>query len=721
MLDIDRDPHVWQGFVVRTAAFPIADLITAIDRDPLGFDALLALADAEPFRRACAWQNRSIVTEMLPALRSGRAMDSARARRRLRVLASYLQRYYTRNELIGFFGPGVWGTMASDAGDTISVEYTDTIRLETSLETWALMELAQSLSHGVRHVIPPHRRPDTHVGRRGAVIAGRRVDMDATRLTVLGAVDGARTPADLASELSLPQAEIMAALDELRELGAVTHELAVAPVLRGEASLVAQVGHDDPAARRARGVLERLVAARERTLDAENADEQIDAIRAFESEFAEILRAESPQPGEASTRRFHQDRQTAAVGRTPLSLIGERRAAIALPQAGARTARDVALVLRHPARWLTSSVGDAFLQALSAVFDAMSPDGAELPLRYLIQTAYDLSADRRLLEAPRAELVRRWQLVLAQAEASHEGELDLGDVSRAVPVIADAFSSERPIWFSGTLHSPDLMWRGPRASAGAVVGELHLATVTADEHIGASFARAADLIADGYAAHPSRYPQFVVLHPTGRDETSALSYPSPHLAHDRVVYLSLDEPSREFVPARGRVISIGDCTVARGAGGDLEITAGDVGAFPALVVLGEFVSNLVSSAHSLFPRNISSPRVRVGPIVIHRRSWVLPLEAIVGLSGPELRALLEEHGVPRHTFWRIGATRKPQFLDSRSELLCASLRDAADRVPGDASAETVSLVEMLPTPEEAWFPDEDGFALTSEFRMTFID
>ncbi|GAA3435557.1 lantibiotic dehydratase [Kutzneria kofuensis] len=116
-----------------------------------------ALAD-DTFMAALTWQNPSVVDTLahrLAALaRSGERPPLSRRNERERVIARYAQRYATKNESIGFFGPVAWGTF-TDAAAPLSWRGTLGLRDSTvSFEVWAIVELARSW--GERPEVRPH-------------------------------------------------------------------------------------------------------------------------------------------------------------------------------------------------------------------------------------------------------------------------------------------------------------------------------------------------------------------------------------------------------------------------------------------------------------------------------------------------------------------------------------------------------------------------------------
>jgi hypothetical protein len=86
-----------RDFAVRSAGFPVS-----------GLDAFGA------FREALTWQNRgALATAADGLLKDG--VKPSRRRQREEVVARYWQRYCSKNDTIGFFGPLAWGEVR-DAG-----------------------------------------------------------------------------------------------------------------------------------------------------------------------------------------------------------------------------------------------------------------------------------------------------------------------------------------------------------------------------------------------------------------------------------------------------------------------------------------------------------------------------------------------------------------------------------------------------------------------------
>ncbi|HKR21282.1 MAG TPA: lantibiotic dehydratase, partial [Pyrinomonadaceae bacterium] len=104
--------------------------------------SLVKASQDKRFREAVIWQNREALHTGIERLLTMPITDgypSSVRRNRERLVANYLQRYCTKNDTIGFFGPLGWARFASD-GDAIDVRTGVNMiaARNVSFESWAL-------------------------------------------------------------------------------------------------------------------------------------------------------------------------------------------------------------------------------------------------------------------------------------------------------------------------------------------------------------------------------------------------------------------------------------------------------------------------------------------------------------------------------------------------------------------------------------------------------
>ena len=138
-LDLTEDWSLWRDFAVRSAGFPVEGL------EAFGADegARLAQVARDPaFREAVAWQSRASLRRAVDKLAAGAPGGPSRQRRWADVVGSYWQRYCSKNDTIGFFGPLAWGSFAQE-GAPLAVR-SGALESErvVHLETWAVEAVA---------------------------------------------------------------------------------------------------------------------------------------------------------------------------------------------------------------------------------------------------------------------------------------------------------------------------------------------------------------------------------------------------------------------------------------------------------------------------------------------------------------------------------------------------------------------------------------------------
>jgi hypothetical protein len=134
---------------------------------------------------------------------------------------------------------------------------------------------------------------------------------------------------------------------------------------------------------------------------------------------------------------------------------------------------------------------------------------------------------------------------------------------------------------------------------------------------------------------------------------------------------------------------------------------------------------LVPSISLFDPERRHSPRVTVDRLVLSREQWRIPVEelsfAFQGTSLARwlgLRRWARRTKIPRLTFYKMRSEPKPMYLDLDApryvDLFCKLLR-------AEDPAQSITLTEMLPSPEQCWLTDAKGKRYTSELRLVVRD
>lgn len=716
LVELDDRWSLWRRFAVRGTGLPI-DFVDAFAVPELLEGAVpddsvrsrtaeafwAALAD-DTFVAALAWQNPSIVRTWAGRLAAmaGAGGDRRLSRRneRERVVARYAQRYATKNESIGFFGPVAWGTFGGERA--LHWHGTTGIRSSTvSFEVWAIAELAEAWARD------PEIRPHTPV-----------------RLNPSCSVDGLRVQRPRRAPVELPAAVIAAACSgtthaELLEIAGseALAELVAAEVLlvgfpipfdeHPERHLRAQVqAIADPAvAERLHGHLDRLDAARDWVAKVARDPHRVpDAI-------AE-LGAAVVAAGGTATRAIGKH----GLGRTAVYLDCRRDLDVAVGAGPLAELAGPLGILLDTADWLAAEVAGAVEDGLRERWRELRRDHEVVSLARLLTAATDLLVPGNATAAAVAEDFRlRWAEVLPTAG---EGPVRLSS-ARVRALVDVLFPRATPRWAAARHHTPDLMLAaGPRGPQW-VLGELHVALNTVESRL---FATQCDWRGELVEATKTDFAggRLVPLYPPRGVANNSRTYPPPALdppgGFDYWSYTDDSGHEHGHGSTSATVIEV------RELDGEL-VGVAHGRAARVLEYLGEFLTAVVVNLFTLRPRSPHLPRVLIDDVVVCRESWTFPAAEIpLPSSRPSdysyqcLRDWARQRGLPRRVFVHVPGEPKPVYAD----FAAPALLDNLARMIRPLADHPVSFIEMLPGPESLWLTDDRGRPHTTEFRVVAV-
>ena len=744
---------VWRDVCVRGTGFP-ADMVLGVCDEPLArsadldgrgpvFDAVFADAvgrlsrgiagvHADPvFREALTWQNPGLAQFLREhGIRHG-AARRAKDRERELVIASYLQRYCLKNDMIGFFGPVGWALVDPGVAGLVVVPGERLLaRRTTYFEVWAIDKVAAAIAGQGRAAgwLRPRRARSAVVVDGNVLRRPRRgpVVLSDAELGVLRACDGSATIAEVAGGGGSP--EVRGVLARLAELGAVRLDLEgpmdawPERLLAGKLEQVA-----DPGARAAAlAVVEELAGARDAV--AATAGDPAGLARALAG-LAEVFERVT---GASSTRRAGEN----YAGRTLVyqDAVRDVRVELGAAVTGALAA-PLGLVL-DSARWLVNDVMARYRVLFGELVDreVARAGGAPVPLPRLLTVASPyLHAEGgrgvgELARASVAELQRRWQEVLGPPQSAGRHQASAGDIAAKA---AQCFPGRQVAWSGARQHSPDIMIAAASADAVErgdfllVLGELHLASNT----LGArSFAEQhpdpARLIA---AERADRGPRRVVAIPA-KDHPNVTSRTSPpsallgpgQLYWSSAVNDSLDPPEQDTVMAGAAM------TVTR-RGDDLVVLAPSGTELDLFEVIWDEMAELVVNSFQPVAPAAHRPRITIDRLVLSRERWTFQVaDSAWAFAMDEreryflARRWRQEQQLPERVFYRVPVELKPTAADFRSIVLVNLLAKHIRQTRAAGHAE-YSVTEMLPDLDQLWLTDRQGRRYSSELRMIAYD
>ena len=661
---------LWRHALVRGAGFPFALVDEAFRSGDSGTWWRVA-ADAR-FREAVTWQNRPAVETALDGLlRKQPGTENAKTRQQQRLVAKYLQRYCTKNDTIGFFGPVGWATVGGDAhfapGPTLLAARA------TFFEPWCVLVLARAVDGETRLAAPVTIPGHLRLSGPKLIAPNAVLPLTADEVRLLRAVDGGPA-AELLERLGDgPWSEI---LKDLAERGIVRWEFPVTvslepdrqwhTELREQRDDVARAAGDPGALGRALQSLEHAFEARTKTAPRRNGTWARSLV------FEECRRAISMDLGSAAIERI---------------------------------APALQVVLRI-ARWYTFAIGTRVAKAL------LQEHRKRVPLPEFWRRTVPIFEEEAApaIEAVTAQFRRKWRALWSSAEM--RGDRQHLDVAAAEAFVARQFRAPCPGWPGARHHAPDLMWSAPSpeellaGNGTPILSELHPGVTPLTTLSVLSLCPVRDELA---AEWEMDFPEPLVSPIPW--EQFARSSQDARLARQHWHFDIGDDFASERPP--DQVLRAADFDVVADDGRLLAVQRNGALRFDLLRVFERRVKLRATAAFSLSDDSDRTPRRSLGPLVVQRAQWrveSLPFGDCAGAA-----AWRETLGIPERVFARVPGEMKPIYVDLSSPVSVDMLVRFA------AAARRVTLSEMFPGPDGLWLRDAEGQSYTSELRCIAVD
>lgn len=753
--------NMWRGMVLRGAGFPVSeidrladvDLADAADRAlaqathvwrkwPGGselkeYDVLFPasvertsaaiedIARQPLLREALTWQNPHFVRSCIDRFDGSGKERRSKLRKQESVISNYIQRYTTKNESIGFFGPVAWAEWAAgDRRSSLAAGPRPLRRRAVYFEAWAIDEVAAALARRPElvHGVPPRRIPAILLdGNRVVRPKGTTELVSAVWAQILRLCDGRRPVRDIASAIERPERWLLEQLELMCKSGLVRMDLSGPVEVYPERRLAERLSRvpDADARLAALAELERLVSAKGEVA-ASGGDPQrlAAALEALASRFESITGSSAVHlPGQTYAGRTiaYEDcvrDVRVTLGADVLESLGE----------------PLALVL-HSARWLTARVGELYLRRLDEYYDRIRQRAGTdwVPLGRLLAVAtpdfYTGAGVPPLAADAVRELQQRWAAILAIPDDARHHRVEPEHIATRVRA---EFCSNPPQWSSGLCHSPDVLIDAESVDAinrgdyQLVLGELHTAhnSVESSALVEQSDQKDRLLAMAEFATGPGR----IVVTPVRDWGFVTRTRPSPDVLSSRHVHWTVGTDDVSEVATE--VIPVSALEVRR-VGRDLVVRCRtDQRTHPLAEVIGDYLSLVLVSFFRMLPPRRHRPRVSIGRLVVSRETWRLaPRFCDWAHQQDERRRFLQmrqwaaRHRLPRRVFCSFPGERKPIYVDFTSIPLTNILAAMLRRTERDDGTQHVTFSEMLPGPDGCWLKSGEGASFVSELRL----
>jgi hypothetical protein len=700
-------------------------------------EAIHQTAGTESFREAVLWQNRNgFHTGLTTLLRRqpGEQGRSSKQRQHEEMVANYLQRYGTKNDTIGFFGPVGWANLVPN-GEILDVKPGARLLASRSVyfEGWCIDALAESFvkDKAFRPWLAPRRMPYIRVaGRTLHQPFKAPAEISLAEAAILQACDGEHTAKDIARELVgafptglIDEEVIYGILETLHEGRLISWTFETPVELHPERTLQRLLERVEDESLRAPAIkaLEELEAVRAAVAAAAGDVKKLDeSLGRMEETFSRLT-------GVAPTRAAGKT----YASRTLLYEDCRRDIEVTIGPGFLETLSLPLSLLLASARWLTFKAAELYRKAFREVYERL----AEKAGSPVVEAMDFWFQSQSLLFGAKSCLVNGlvpvFQEHWSQILMSDSGARRVQYTSEQLRIpVSEAFAAPHAGWKSARYHSPDLMIAAAdteairRGDYQIVLGELHVGVNT----LGAS------LFLSQHVAPEELYRALEVDFPEPRVMPVTPKYWAKQTTRTSLQLISPKDYRLETSPdsihsRRECALPIADLVVEDSGGGLVVRTRDGALRFDIIEFFGETLNIIVPNIFKILPPRPHTPRVTIDRCVVSRETWNFSAEEIefAFCKLEEERFLLarrwmKEHDLPRFVFVKTPVEVKPFYVDFDSpvyvETFAKMVRRSAEDESGDAR---ISVSEMLPHPQQIWLPDAAGRRYTSEIRTVVVD
>ncbi len=698
--------------------------------------AIREIANLPEFREALTWQNRAAVKTALDSLLRNHekpgTRDSAQKQHE-ELVASYWQRYCTKNDTIGFFGPVGWARIVPEIGHLIARHGTQLVAFrKTYWESWAIEALAAAIArkYNLQPWIAPFLVPYVRV--EGTVLyhplfGGLR--LTAKQAALLQACNGRDSAKHIAGKLQrLPLLKFQGAAevyDGLREM-----------VTKGFVYWKFNIPLGPHPEHVLRQALERIdeVNIRKRSLDCLD---EFDSARAYVEEsagnpdklnlaFQNLEQVFTRLTGLPATR----NQGKVYAGRTLVYEDCRRDVEVLICEEWLKDLVDPLSLLLATGRWFTSRVAEVykskFLQVYSEIVRATGNPIVDATLCWGKAAEFLFDKSPVLMSPLQEEFRSKWERILQLGEG-REPVVYTCDELRSR--ILQEFPPSEPGWTGARYHSPDIMIAAASEEAIRkgdylfVMGEVHVSANTLQASLFANQHTSPKELVDA-VEHDLGISNVVPVGPKGEDTGSRTVQSLIPKSNFRLEYVA-----DSFVMDRSKALPVSSLVLEKHQGELIAKTRDGRFRMNVIDLVGGLLSVLAIDCFRIMAPRRHSPRISIDRLVIKRESWRFsPSELQFAQCSDsserflQARSWAQAEGIPRCVFFKVPVERKPTYLDFGSPILvdvfAKMIRRTLDAALPDSS---VDISEMLPSHNQAWLKDVENRRYMSEFRFVAVD
>jgi Lantibiotic dehydratase, N terminus len=699
---------------------------------------------ADPrFREAVTWQNRAAIhTALDPLLKerngsppSSRQMQHERQHEEL--VASYLQRYCTKNDTIGFFGPVGWAKFVDEgAGMVLNPGKTLLAQRKVYFESWPMEILAAVIARD-KNVFPwlapimmPFVRVEGNTLHHPAY--GTRA-ISAGDAALLRAASGVPTAKEIAAQIMASperlfagEAEIYKALGELAAKRLIFWGFNIPLSSRPENILGEALERIENRELRERslGMLNELESARD--VVERSAGDPI----ALESALSNLENTFTRLTGAAAIRGHGKT----YAARTPIYEDCRRDLQIRLgPELLSSLLEPLSLLLVS-ARWLTAGITKLYKQKFVEIYADLvrlkgnhQVDATLFWIRAMPYLYGEKGAKPTIGKPVQEQFQEKWSRILDFQSESREVSYSSRHLQDRV---AQEFSAPVAGWAEGRYHCPDVLIAASderaiqRGDYLLVLGELHAGWNTISGSLFVQQHPAPDELVRALE-NDLGTPNIVPVPPKSGAQMLSRTVSCLFSPTD----FRLEYGTDSFTTDRARAIPLSAFVIEKHDEELMARTRDGRFCLNAMNLMGAILGELVMDSFKMLAPGRHTPRISIDKLVVKRESWRFAPSEMSFAREPNAcdrflraRAWARSHSLPRFVFCKTPVERKPFYVDFESPILVDIFSKMVRRtLEANLPDAILDVSEMLPTAEQLWLADAEDNRYSCELRIVALD
>ncbi|HET8913523.1 MAG TPA: lantibiotic dehydratase [Ktedonobacteraceae bacterium] len=699
--------------------------------------ALSILAQDKRYREAILWQNRGALHRGIDALLPGRLDPERRSssrnnRRDEAFLASYIQRYCTKNDSIGFFGPVGWGSFSTSRAETHFQPGASFLEArQIYFEHWCIEAIAELLAQDSSAApwLKPRRMPTIRIEQERLILPfTHSLSLSPQEVRVLSLCDGVLTASAIAHRLLQEYGSLFRSVDEIYTLLhsfrknrriCWTFEISLLnPYPERELRSLLTELPDIPLRNSSLSLLDKLEQKREAIGRAAGDPAQLD------QEFSELENAFVQLTNLDPTRASGQ----IYAGRTLVYEDCRRNIELTLGSHVMRELEPPLHLLLTSIRWFTQHIAAHYRKALLKTYVALAQKQGSVPFSEFWLEVQSMLTNKEEFSNSlvRQQFQEHWQNILQISYDQHQVTYSSAQLHEQV---TSRFQATAPGWKSARHHSPDLLIQAEsveeinKGNYQVILGEFHVAMNTLEAMTFRYSHTQPEKLLQAIAADiptPRIFPMYAKA-------TLPITRTRPSLITDKDFLFLYSADT--YAPANEKRLLASELQVEFTQGRLIVRTLDGSKRFDILDFFAEFMAEIACSTFSLHKPARHIPRVTIDRLVISRETWTFsagelefsskstPLERFLGA-----RRWSQTYSIPRFIFIKVPSEEKPYFVDLESSIYVDNFSKLV-RLTTQAPerSQTITISEMLPEPDKLWLTDNEGLHYTSELRCVLVD